>query len=638
MSSRPLKKLPSKGSRNTPAPSLRTPLYRQVKIIASIETDDMQDIKSESDVDGPESSQAASTSDICKERITSPSTTNGETLGNVASHGTGNAEEDTLPDGDSEYVPLEEEDPASEDPPSDQDSDGHRTKRCKTNNILPDEDMRILAFVVVPEVELEPRGNSPNEAPRSQVAALLIKDKQGETVGQIHGEDCQQILSSAQASLSRTTPSIQGLVLSVTEKGSETIEADNAWRRAQEGPRTQASSTETAPRDEPVSFSLNDRGETVIEPVSYALKRSWATAFSPSPSRPARTTQSYRFVARHNPGEDSSRNAAPQMSLPVQYLHTLTRTNLRAGPPGVRDFRGPQMNPAACLRVDNRNVNNGNQHHLHSSDTTRYSASAIRGMLLNNSRDFSRVFVQLPLGPLPASLPPPAGWAPMRLVDCRNEQNGLDGRRSNGKDKELQPSHKCHVCFKFRRNCDGAKASCNCCSKVNGKCVWPNILMPPPREEPIAPVFSSSQLWGKCQSCAGLERQCAFDDDQDDCQNCKKRGWKCRPLAGPKPKKKNEYRGRNQDPKTKCFHCVKARSHCDGAKPRCGHCKRWKYRCFPPGTAPPKKIANDDKCKRCRQLKLACCETLPCPRCVKEEIPCGMTAKEEEMQTKFLGD
>ncbi|KAF8855212.1 hypothetical protein BDZ45DRAFT_805184 [Acephala macrosclerotiorum] len=343
-----------------------------------------------------------------------------------------------------------------------------------------------------------------------------------------------------------------------------------------------------------------------------------------------RLNRSGRVAERHDPGEGSSRAVPRREADSVQYLHTLPRSTLRAAPlPEIgtlvdRTKKGVETQPSSSRQLENTSsAPSRNQIHDPSQAFSREFRTVVVKFQASNSqvelqdRDF--VF---------------------NLVDCRNERNGLDGLSSKGKQKAVHPSQKCQPCFKFRRNCDqAAGSSCGACTRTKSKCI--------PRrtqatrygvEELPAQEFSGSKLWEKCRSCAALDKQCTFNEDEDNCKNCKTRGWKCQPQMAPKPRKRKEYQGRFQDVKLKCHYCVKSRAHCDGAKPKCGHCVKWAYRCYPPGTELPKKVPKDEKCKRCRQLKLACHEKLPCPRCIEQGIECGMTAKEERLQAAFLGD
>ncbi|KUJ13787.1 uncharacterized protein LY89DRAFT_147227 [Mollisia scopiformis] len=349
---------------------------------------------------------------------------------------------------------------------------------------------------------------------------------------------------------------------------------------------------------------------------------------------PKKTSNRRLAAARDDAGEGPSRNTGADEE--VQYLHTVARNVHQSGEPaGQARWTGLVSRPKGeAMTGDDGPPSNGT--HDHNLAAPR----AISDVGEESSREFRGHTVPFLLGSTLGSTAPTIGLGQFKLIDCRNEQNGLDGGSSKGKQPEVDASKKCQACFRFRRNCDQGKPSCGHCTLGNSKCIPQKT--PKHVEQtigaPIITEFSGSQLWEKCQRCAGLQKQCTFEEGEDDCQNCKKRGWKCLPLTSPKPKKKQPFRGRNQDPNTKCTACVKARSHCDGVKPKCGRCAKWKYKCYPPGAEPPKKVPKDEKCKRCRQLKLACSDSLPCPRCVKEGIECGMTAQEEEMQLKFLGE
>ncbi|CZR58676.1 uncharacterized protein PAC_08568 [Phialocephala subalpina] len=352
----------------------------------------------------------------------------------------------------------------------------------------------------------------------------------------------------------------------------------------------------------------------------------------PGPSQipTGRPNRGGRVVGRQDPGEGSSRAVHRQATDSVQYLHSLTRNMLRAAPP-------PEMTSLVDRTKQELGTRAPSSGQAESSLATRPNEThdSARGF----SRDFRTMVVHFH--------PPSSQVVELHtefvfnLADCRNERNGLDGTSSKSKQKAVDPSQKCQSWFKFRRNCDpAAGGSCGACTRTKSKCIPRNTQKPTAQEieEPPAAEFSGSKLWEKCRSCAALDKQCIFNEDEDDCQNCKKRGWKCQPQMAPKPKKRKPYGGRFQDVKLKCHYCVKYKAHCDGANPKCGHCAKWNYKCYPPGTEQPKKVPKDEKCKRCRQLKLACHENKPCPRCVEQGIECGMTAKEEKLHAAFLGD
>ncbi|KAE8449057.1 hypothetical protein EG329_008645 [Mollisiaceae sp. DMI_Dod_QoI] len=277
----------------------------------------------------------------------------------------------------------------------------------------------------------------------------------------------------------------------------------------------------------------------------------------------------------HDAREGPSRGQHGRASSSVQYLHTLTRTILRAAPPPgqSRQSGGTEMD-----LVDRRRMKEENQEESITSSRTETTNAVISRNETHDPEEGSSRAVRGPVNyppqeirsPSTSQQGEPSGSVVLNLVDCRNERNGLDGNPSNGKQPRVDPSQKCQPCFKFPRNCDQVKPSCGACTRTNLNCV------PQKRQErPVAPEFSGSQLWEKCQSCAALKKQCTFDDDEEDCQNCKKRGWKCRAQGAPKPKTRQPNQGRNQDVSLKCQACVKARSHCDGAKPKYGHCAKW---------------------------------------------------------------
>lgn len=305
-------------------------------------------------------------------------------------------------------------------------------------------------------------------------------------------------------------------------------------------------------RAEPTRGGMNRGGRSRLQGVR--IER------GPSQIPTSRPNSGGGVVSRHGPGEGSSRAVPCQEDNSVEYLHTLPRYNIRAGPP-------PEMAPL----VDRTKKDMGTR--VVSSNPVETSISAASQSEKHGSgegflRKFRTVVVQFrqPSGQDGER----DGGFNFNLVDCRNERNGLDGPCSKGKQKAVDSSQKCRLCFKFRRNCDpAAGASCSACMGTKSQCVPRKPQRT--REEVgllLAQEFSGSKLWEKCRSCAALDKRCIFNEEEDDCQNCKKRGWKCQPQMAPKPKKRKEYQGRFQDVKLKCHFCVKSRAHCDGAKPK----------------------------------------------------------------------
>ena len=84
--------------------------------------------------------------------------------------------------------------------------------------------------------------------------------------------------------------------------------------------------------------------------------------------------------------------------------------------------------------------------------------------------------------------------------------------------------------------------------------------------------------------------------------------------------------------KKKCFVCAERRRKCVGIYPfieKCGHCKRYRRRCYPEDEGKRKPQPAEEKCFRCRQSQLLCDGTYPftraCGQCKAHRRRC--TAK-----------